>query len=297
MDVRVAEPRGMLAAVRTVLAEADEALLCVAFANQAGVELVAPLLRDLPVRLLATTVFGATTTAALARAADLGADVRVLNLPGGTYHPKLYLGRAGGTATALVGSANLTGGLIRNVEVGTLLTGAAEEEALARLRALAEDWWAHPLATPFVADAFPSTVDLLLPDLWRLLQVAVPAGTIVRTLAKGRPNRVAELTREAVWVETDRSAARGRGPEPVPAWMLNVAWEHLTAHGSLTNAYLLAGDGLNVKRSSAVCALLATLPDVEVARRRAPIELRLRPTGVALAAERSASYRPQGDHR
>jgi hypothetical protein len=285
--IEVAEPRGMLAAVRFVLADADEALLCVAFANQAGVELVAPLLRDRPVRLLATTVFGGTTTAALARAADLGAEVRVLNLPGGTYHPKLYLARSGGSATALVGSANLTGGLIRNVEVGTLLTGAAEVEALARLRALAEGWWTHPSATPFVPDAFPRSVDLLLPDLWRRLEVAVPAGTVVRTLAKGRPNRVAELTREAVWIETDRSAARGVGPEPVPAWMLNIAWEHLTAHGSLTNRHLL--DGLNVKRSSAVCALLAALPEVEVRRSR-PIELVLRQGGQVLAAEDGAGY-------
>jgi hypothetical protein len=41
---------------------------------------------------------------------------------------------------------------------------------------------------------------------------------------------------------------------------------------TLTNRYLLADDGLNVKRSSFVCALLATLPDATVTSRR-PIEL------------------------
>ena len=59
----------------------------------------------------------------------------------------------------------------------------------------------------------------------------------------------------------------------MPAWMLHTAWEHLKATGSLTNRYLLAPDGLNVMRSSTVCALLARLPGVEVVATR-PIELR-----------------------
>ncbi len=46
--------------------------------------------------------------------------------------------------------------------------------------------------------------------------------------------------------------------------MIQLAWDHLHLHGELTNAYLVADDGLNVKRSSAVCALLARLPGVEV---------------------------------
>ena len=55
--------------------------------------------------------------------------------------------------------------------------------------------------------------------------------------------------------------------------MVQAAWEHLTAHGTLTNTHLLAKDGLNVKRSSAVCALLARLPEVTVVSVR-PIMLR-----------------------
>jgi hypothetical protein len=47
---------------------------------------------------------------------------------------------------------------------------------------------------------------------------------------------------------------------------------NLRAHGRLTNARLLRQ--LNVKRSSAVCALLARIPGVEVAP-SGPIELRL----------------------
>jgi hypothetical protein len=46
--------------------------------------------------------------------------------------------------------------------------------------------------------------------------------------------------------------------------MVQGAWDYLQAHGGLTNRYLLDKDGLNVKRSSFVCALLARLPGVVV---------------------------------
>ena len=72
------------------------------------------------------------------------------------------------------------------------------------------------------------------------------------------------MTPEGVYVETKRSRELGRPPELVPAWMIQSAWEYLQAHGSLTNAFLLSKDGLNVKRSSFVCALLARLPAVGV---------------------------------
>jgi hypothetical protein len=41
--------------------------------------------------------------------------------------------------------------------------------------------------------------------------------------------------------------------------MIQIAWERLQSHGRLTNRYLLADEGLNVERSSFVCALLARL--------------------------------------
>lgn len=51
-----------------------------------------------------------------------------------------------------------------------------------------------------------------------------------------------------------------------------LAWDDLVEHGVLSNGYLLADDGLNVTRSSFVCALLARLPGV--VRRATPgIEL------------------------
>ena len=276
----------LLPAIRRVVTDADEALLCVAFANEAGVNLLAPALGRRPsrVRLLATTVFGDTTAAALSRAAALGVEVRTLNLRGGTYHPKLYLARRGTHAAALVGSANLTSGLLRNIEVATLLSGSAEEAALAALRELAEGWWEHPAAEPWSAAAEPDTVDTFLPQLWQELQGAIQPGVTVRTLSDGRPNTIVELAPEALWIQTERSRRLGRGPEPVPAWMFNIAWEYLAAHGRLSNRYLLDTDGLNVKRSSAVCAVLARLPSVRLLSTR-PIKLALTAHG---AAERAA---------
>jgi hypothetical protein len=114
----------------------------------------------------------------------------------------------------------------------------------------------------------PKLTDKLL----RLLGHHVPAGTTVTTLADGRPNWIMEVTDEGVRVETEASKAKGRGPRLVEARMLQVAWDHLVAEGSLTNQFLLSSAGLNVKRSSAVCAILAHLPGV-VVRSSNPIEL------------------------
>jgi hypothetical protein len=76
---------------------------------------------------------------------------------------------------------------------------------------------------------------------------------------------VHEVTADGVWVETAASRAKSRSPQLVAAAMIQLAWDVLQSHGSLTNRYLLATDGLNVKRSSFVCALLARLPGVQVA--------------------------------
>jgi hypothetical protein len=57
--------------------------------------------------------------------------------------------------------------------------------------------------------------------------------------------------------------------------MIQIAWDWLHAHGSITARFLVVTDALNVKRSSFVCALLARLHGVEIVSRR-PIEPRLR---------------------
>ena len=75
------------------------------------------------------------------------------------------------------------------------------------------------------------------------------------------PNRVVDLSPVAVFVETARSRQRVGGAEPIPAWMLNLAWDRLRTLGTLSNTELL--NDLRVHRSSAVCAILARLPQIE----------------------------------
>lgn len=69
-------------------------------------------------------MFGAKPPAALDEALRLGVRVSVLNPAGGTHHPNLYLARGKDSATAIVGSANLTAGLLTNVEVAASFRGA-----------------------------------------------------------------------------------------------------------------------------------------------------------------------------
>jgi HKD family nuclease len=269
----------LLPAIREVLAEADAALLCVAFANRRGINLLQPQLARLGsrCRLMVTSAFGGQTTgSALAAAADLGVRVRVLNPSGGTFHPKLYLARGPRRTVAAVGSANLTSGLMVNIESALVLTGADGDEAIADCWQLAERLWEHPAARDWTAVRESLPEDQFDQDLLSLLRSAVPVGSVIATLAEGRSNVVVDITEHGVYVETSRSRTRQTGAQLVPAWMLQLAWDYLTRYGQLSNRYLLADDGLNVKRSSAVCALLAELPGVEIASRR-PIVLRLVP--------------------
>lgn len=104
-------------------------------------------------------------------------------------------------------------------------------------------------------------------QLWR-------AGEPILTIADGRPNRIEGVDSSGVRLSTEASDSKGTGPQLVPAWMLNEAWAHLRNAGNLTNRYALAADGLNIKRSSAVCALLARVPGVRIASSRPVDSLR-----------------------
>ena len=98
-------------------------------------------------------------------------------------------------------------------------------------------------------------------DLEDRLQAEVARDPVFVTLGpKRKPNRVVELTPTEMYVETDRSKARGEPAQPIPAWMFTMAWDYLRARGELSNRYLL--DELRVHRSSAVCAILARLAPV-----------------------------------
>jgi hypothetical protein len=117
-------------------------------------------------------------------------------------------------------------------------------------------------STRLVAGAgFRPAPDVLDAELLVAIRAAVAAQPIVPAISDGRPNWIREVTPDgagrdgALARARPAGAARARVDDPI-------AWEYLTSNGSLTNRYRLADDGLNVKRSRFVCALLASLPDV-----------------------------------
>lgn len=260
--------RSLLEAVRTALSGADEAFLCVAFVQEKGLHLLGRELESLRrngarSRLLVTTTFQTTSPSALAMASSLGLDVRVLNPGSGrTFHPKLYLGSNASGSYAVIGSANLTGGLATNLEAAVALHGTHDDVPLARAWDWAETLWSDERAQRWSPRAAEEEEEPFEPSLYASLEAEVRRSPVFMTLGhRPRPNRVVELTPVEVHVETERSRERTGGAEPIPAWMFNLAWDRLRTHGSLSNSVLL--NDLRVHRSSAVCAILARLPQVE----------------------------------
>ncbi len=261
----------LLQAVRGTLDGADEAILATAFVDTRGIQLLDAQLAALgpACRLLVTSVFDRKRTmAALSLAHQRGVNTRVLNWSRGTYHPKLYLAKAGSSSRAVVGSANLTSGLFCNVEVATSVSGQTSEPVFTSLWSFAEELWSHERSQDWNPTGEESP-DLIEPDLWRLLSNEVRAGDVIDTLGTGAANRIFEMTQSGIWVETKRSAQEG-APKLVEPRMVQLAWDWLVAHRTLTNVTLL--NDLRVHRSSFVCALLARLPGVRVMTSR-PITL------------------------
>jgi len=266
---------GLLSAVRDTLADADEALLCVAFAQARGVHLIADELERVArrgrARVVVTTTLGATSDAALSAMQLCGASVRVLNPGSSTYHPKVYLGRRGATLMGVVGSANLTSGLVANMETATALQGSEQDAAIADLWSWAERTWRDPRSVPWERRAEGLVEERIDADLLALINAQVRREPTLYTLGTSpKPNFVRDATPSGIWVETDRTRASKTGAQVVSPRMLNLAWDVLKARGELSNRTLL--DELRVHRSSFVCALLARLPGVEVVSSR-PIVL------------------------
>lgn len=258
----------LLRAVRSTLSSADEVLLCVAFVQEKGLHLIARELealqrRRVRARLLMTTHFSMGTPAALGTARQLGLEVRILNPgPGQTFHPKLYLADGAADTRAVIGSANLTGGLATNLEAAVALRGTRADAPLTDAWHWAETLWRDERTSPWTARISEPGVEAFEPALYAQLVAEVGRDPTFATLgAAPRPNRVVDLTPVEVYVETERSRTRTGRAEPIPAWMFNLAWDRLRTHGTLSNRELLAD--LRVHRSSAVCAILARLPAVE----------------------------------
>ena len=262
------DDRNLLRGLRRTLDGADEAVMCVAFASMAGVNLLRRVIEPIKHRegratLLVTTVFGSSAPEALALARDIGVDVRVMNLPSGTFHPKVYVGRHGDRVKAVVGSANLTGGLVTNIEMATLMEGEMRERELAFTLAWARDLVRSDAAVPWVS-AGHLEKERLDDALLLAIHEAVRASDVFPTVQQGRKNIVTEVTPHGVYVETARTSARGAQAQLVPAWMIQLAWDYLRANGALSNRVLR--EDLRVMRSSFVCGLLARLPGVEPTR-------------------------------
>jgi hypothetical protein len=188
----------------------------------------------------------------MAALATTGTRLRVANQARGTFHPKIYVAREAGTVRALIGSANLTGGLVTNVETAVAFEGRGDEELLADTWATATAYWSLHGAQAWQPVAAEAEEEGFERSLHAMLSEEVVRDPVFVTLARAQANRVVGIERSGLWVETEASKRKGLPPQHVPAWMFQLAWDYLTAHGSLTNRHLLATDGLNVKRSSAV---------------------------------------------
>jgi len=259
----------LLRAVRHTLTGAERVLICTAFVKEAGIHLISRELEALrtrrqQVRLLLTTTWGSTTSAAIERARALNVEVGVYNYGGGTFHPKVFLGIGErGRCRAVIGSANLTGGLAANVEAGLAVEGTLRDPVLRSAWEWAELRWGEPIVEYWRPEITPTLprAEGLEPELQAAIEVARSADPVFLTLGpRPRRNIVTQVSADAVYVETDKSRAEHGGPEPVPATMFNLAWNHLRAHGRLSNTTLL--NELRVMRSSAICAILARLPGV-----------------------------------
>ena len=260
-----------LGPVRRLLEGADEALLAVSYVRPAGVGLLA---RQVPSGRLIVATDRVTTVDGIAAARRAGLDVRARTEARGAFHPKVWMVRRGSVLSALVGSANMTGGLARNDEGVALLDGDGVQAELVELWATVEGWWqtSNPDAEGLVPA--PRVVDVLPHELWQILDAGLRADPVVET-ATGRRNVVVGWDRTGMTVATGKSGAKG---SRVPAWMVETIHAELVARGSVTSTHAQDHhDGLNVHRSSFVLALLARhLPSAFwVDRRPGHVELGL----------------------
>ncbi|MBP2454126.1 hypothetical protein [Mycolicibacterium lutetiense] len=99
-------------------------------------------------------------------------------------------------------------------------------------------------------------------DLFDQVSAVAGPGTVILTLSSKKLNRIIDVDRDGVLVETERSLSLGSGPQRVPAWMIAAAWNGLCDKGELSQQELL--NELNVKRSAFVCSLVAKFPEVRI---------------------------------
>lgn len=144
--------------------------------------------------MLTTTTFGTTSLEALTLAHELGVEIKILNPKNGTYHPKLYLSRTGNVSRALIGSANLSAGLISNVEVAVDLDPRQDRTTIQDSWKLGEELWTSSLAKPWTP---ASQVKLHSDESLKVMQIVhkhLQEGQTIDSVSHQKPNRVAVTT-------------------------------------------------------------------------------------------------------
>ena len=177
----------LLRQIRFNLDAADEAILAVAFVTEQGVHLLRKQLAHLrsDTRLLATTSFGTTTVGALHMAHGLGTHLRILNPGSGTFHSKAFLTRChDGRASLVIGSSNLTGGLVSNIEVGTVVRGQITDQPIAETWDWAEQVWQHHKSADWQPDGDHDPKPVFDGQLLGWLRAEVAAEPVFHTLSR-----------------------------------------------------------------------------------------------------------------
>lgn len=152
MELRLVEndQASMAAALEEACRGAAAVRAAVAFAKEGGVAASPGLLscvdRGARVQLLAGVDYQLTDLAAIARFERPPSEARVYLHPDSSaraiFHPKLYLAESGESATAIVGSSNLTaGGLSANVEANILIRDAPDAPIIRAVRAFHMKLW------------------------------------------------------------------------------------------------------------------------------------------------------------
>jgi HKD family nuclease len=149
--------------LESILADAEEARVAVAYARPSGLEEL-PAIEQFaknakPLRFLAGVDFQLTDLSLIERLhVPPSSESRVYWLqaaPDGkvrNFHPKVYVARKGREVQALVGSSNFTaGGLRKNAEANLLIQGSQDEPAVRQILEFHEQFWSSPFAVPVSA--------------------------------------------------------------------------------------------------------------------------------------------------
>jgi superfamily II DNA or RNA helicase/HKD family nuclease len=148
--------------VRAEVPSADGIDVLMAFIRWSGIRHLVEVLRrhrqaGRPLRVLTTTYTNSTEPRALDELAALGADVRVSYDTSLTrLHAKAWLfHRATGYSTAYIGSSNLThSAQITGLEWNVRLSAARNPDAVAKMAAVFESYWASGGFVPYDAEEF-----------------------------------------------------------------------------------------------------------------------------------------------